>query len=107
MIIEDYQHFYDIIHLFDKLSPEDKIEFKEIRNYIRNELLVKHHIQCDIKPNIHPYNELLKGIIESIQEYPKMDRMKRIQELLINYYPKQYSRFSILSYFFSCNFFTK
>ncbi len=107
MILEEYQHFYDIINLFDKLSPEDKIEFKEIRNSIRKELFEKHGIQCDQKPNIFEFNELIKGIIESIQENPKMNRDLRINQLLSIHYPQYYSKYSIFSYLFSCKFFTR
>lgn len=96
-----FQSFYDVLNLFDKLSPEDKIDFKEIQKYVLIEFKEKHGIDCQEKPHIFRYHIFLRGIIESLTENKDMTCEKRRIYLLKRFYPEYYPR-TCFDYLFSC-----
>lgn len=99
-----FQSFYDILNLFDKLSPEDKIDFKEIQKYLLNELKEKHQIDCQEKPHVFRYHDFLRGMIESFHEKRGLSCEERRIYLLKRFYPEYYPR-TFFDYLFSCKSF--
>jgi hypothetical protein len=101
-----FQSFYDVLILFNKLSPEDKIDFKEIQKYILIELKETHGIDCQERHHVFRYHEFLKGIIKSLHENKNMNCEERRIYLLKQFYPEYYPR-TCFDYFFSCKSFAK
>ena len=101
-----FQSFYDVLNLFDKLSPEDKIDFKEIQRYVLIELKQKHGIDCEKREHVFRYHEFLKGIIESLHEKNNITCEERRIYLLKRFYPEYYPR-TYFDYLFSCKSFAK
>ena len=98
--------FYDILNLFDKLSPEDKIQFKEIQKYLLDDLQEKHGVDCRVKPHVFRYHDFLRGIIESLHKNKNMNCEERRIYLLKRFYPEYYPR-TYFDYLFSCKSFAK
>ena len=99
-----FQSFYDILNLFDKLSPEDKIDFKEIQKYLLNDLKENHGVDCLERSYVFHYHDFLRGMVESFHENKGLSCEERRIYLLKRFYPKYYPR-TFFDYLFSCKSF--